>query len=72
MMWSVIGKFKTEIIYMTVHDITIEGMAKSFMCVESRVSHWFRCTHPPTRDAVCGTIWFGYALLGKYVYVVNF
>ena len=52
-----------------IHNVTMEGMTTTFMSADMRASQPVAVY---AHGVVCVTTWFGYALVDRYVYVVNF
>ena len=75
---SFTGKYRTEIMrsrlnekhqtdYICIHEVTMGGVATSFMCADMRASWPVQCTHGVVHD----TTRFGHAMFDRYVYVIN-
>ena len=75
---SFTGKFRIEItwswlnkkvrVMISIHDVTMGGVAMSFMSVDTRASWPVQCTHTVFAH---DTTWFGHAIFDRYVYVIN-
>ena len=53
-----------------IHDLTMGGVATSFMSADTRASRSVQCTHTVLLKIHC-TTQFGHAILDRYVYVIN-
>ena len=52
----------------SIHDVTMGGVATSFMSADSRASWPVQCTHTVLAH---DTTRFGHAIFDRYVYVIN-
>ena len=52
----------------SIHDVTMGGVATSFMSADSRASWPVQCTHTVFAH---DTTRFGHAIYDRYVYVIN-
>ena len=53
----------------SIHDVTMGGVAMSFMSADTRASWPVQCMHTVFAH---DTARFGHAIFDKYVYVINF
>ena len=60
---------KTVRLMTYIHDVTMDGVATTFMCADTRAS---RPVAVHAHDVVHDTTWFGHAIFDRCVYVVNF
>ena len=75
---SFTGKFRTEITWswlkknvrlmVSIHDVTMGGVAMSFMSADTKASWPVQCTHTVFAH---DTTRFGHAIFDRYLYVIN-
>ena len=52
---------------LSIDDVTMGGVAMSFMSADTRASWSVQCTYNDAHN----TTWFGHAIFDRYVYVIN-